>query len=228
MRVFVYSCLLCLYLSILNANSSPFEQASISLEQSHQSHQTQENLKSPIESNKPTGSIKPTIVWLVEDKKENIDLLDKTAPTTSVASYIESQIIHQLSQYTIEIKRASIKRIDYFLENNDNMCVANRAKLSTREKYSLFSTPQAFYLAHKLYRFGQDDTLPAELFNENGDIISLKSVFDSFPQAKIAIAEGVSFGPFLDIEIAKLAKENIYYRGGNNRVSALESMLYAK
>ena len=90
-------------------------------------------------------------------------------------------MINNICFLLLKILNNGQELVDYFLENNDNMCVANRAKLSTREKYSLFSTPQAFYLAHKLYRFGQDDTLPAELFNENGEIISLKSVFDSFP-----------------------------------------------
>lgn len=174
------------------------------------------------------GTKKTKITWLVEDKKENINLLDKVAPTTSVASYIESRIISKLTQYDIELKRVNIKRIDHILQNEPNACAANRAKLTSREKYSLFSSPQAFYLTHKLFRYDAKVPLPKTLFNKDGDIKSLVDVFKHQPDKTIGIAEGISFGSFLDEKISQLPTENIHYRGGNNRVVALEAMLYAK
>ncbi len=171
---------------------------------------------------------KTDVIWLVEDKKENQNLLEQTSPTTSVASYIESRIIAQLKNYDVKLKRVSVKRIDYLLKKNDNACVANRAKLSKRETYSIFSTPQAFYLTHKLFRFSPSTTLPSTLFTRDNEISSIKSVFQHLPTHNLGVTEGVSFGKFLDSEIAKVNQDNIYFRGGINRVVALEAMLYAK
>lgn len=171
---------------------------------------------------------KKPLLWLVEDKKENINLLSLTEPTTSVATYIESLVIAQLQQYNVEMKRMSIKRIEQTLKTTPNACAANRAKLESRMKYSIFSSPQAFYLTHKLFRFNQREALDKSLFNAEGEIAVLKDVFHYSPEKIIGLAKGVSFGPFLDVEIDKLAKDNIYFRGGINRVTALEAMLYSK
>jgi uncharacterized protein (TIGR02285 family) len=174
------------------------------------------------------SSERKSLLWLVEDKKENINLLALTSPTTSVASYIESRMIAQLQQYDIQVKRMSIKRIEQTLKTTPNACAANRAKLESRKKYSLFSSPQAFYLTHKLFRFNQSKALDKRLFNSAGEITALKDVFKHTPDQVIGMAGGVSFGPFLDGEIDTLSKENIYFRGGINRVTALEAMLYSK
>jgi len=168
------------------------------------------------------------ITWLLEDKKENIDLLAKVSPDTSVATYIESKIVSQLTGYDIKISRVSMKRIDHYVKNTPNSCVANRARIKSREAYSLFSTPQSFYITHKLYRFNRSDSLPAPLLNEDGEVIAIKDIFHHFPKAKIGIADGVSFGQFLDREIKRIPLKNIHYRSGANRVTALEAMLYSR
>lgn len=169
---------------------------------------------------------KEKILWLVEDKIENIDLLTKKSPETSTASYIENLIIQQLKQYDIQTIRVTASRIKRTLTSKSNVCVANRAKTPEREQYSLFSDPQSFYLTHKLYRFNQESTLPRQLFNKKGEITDLASIFKLLPSKTIGIAQDVSFGIFLDQQIQQIKPENIYYRGGNQRVVALASMLY--
>jgi len=181
----------------------------------------------PVAENDPL-LVREKLVWLLEDKKENINLLAKTAPDTSVATYIENQVVSQLTDYDISIKRVSVKRIDYYLKHNTNTCVANRAKIKIREDYSLFSTPQSFYITHKLYRFNHSQPLPAGLLNKKGEVIAIKDIFGLFPEAKIGIADGASYGKFLDEEIKKITPNNIHYRGGVMRVTALEAMLYSK
>lgn len=169
---------------------------------------------------------KAEIIWLVEDKKENIDLLAKKTPDTSTASYIESSVIAQLTQYNIELSRGSMKRVNHLLKTKNNICVANRFNLPERREYSVFSNPQSFYLSHKLYRYNQKTPLPKLLFNSAGEIKSIPSVFKALPKSTIGIAEAVSFGPFLDKQIQQLNEVNTYYRGGTNRVTGLEAMLY--
>jgi len=169
---------------------------------------------------------KKKVIWLVEDKLENRDLLAKTSAETSTASYIENLIIQQLTQYNIKIERVTASRMNRVLHTNKNSCVANRAETPERRQYSLFSDPQSFYLTHKLYRFNQTSALPSQLFNAEGDIKELASVFTLLPEKTLGIAQDVSFGVFLDQQIQKIKPENIYYRGGNKRVVALSSMLY--
>jgi len=170
---------------------------------------------------------KEKIIWLVEDKSENLNLLDKMSPSNSAATSVERHIIFSLTQYDIEVKRVSMKRINRFLKSNPNACVSNRAKLKEREVYSYYSFPQSFYLTHKLYRFNQYTPLLPSLINEQGELNSIKALFDSQPNQYIGLADGVSFGRYLDSKIAQLSTDNVYYRGGTYRVSALESMLYA-
>jgi len=169
---------------------------------------------------------KDKIIWLVEDKIENIDLLAKDSAETSTASYIENLIIQQLSQYNIQVERVTASRTNRILKSEYNACTANRAKTPERQEYSIFSDPQSFYLTHKLYRFNQKSALPNHLFNAEGDIKDLASVFKTLPSQTIGIAQDVSFGNFLDQQIKQIKPVNIYYRGGSQRVVALASMLY--
>ena len=181
----------------------------------------------PAQSDHIHGQVsKKKIIWLVEDKLENRDLLAKTSAETSTASYIENLIIQQLSQYNVKIERVTASRMNRVLKTNDNACVANRASTPKRREYSLFSDPQSFYLTHKLYRFNQTSALPQQLFNAEGEIKDLASVFTLLPEKTLGLAQDVSFGIFLDQQIQKIKPENIYYRGGNKRVVALSSMLY--
>jgi len=169
---------------------------------------------------------KEKIIWLVEDKVENRDLLTKNSAETSTASYIENLIIQQLSQYNVKVERVTAGRINRTLSTKENACVANRANTAKRREYSLFSDPQSFYLTHKLYRFNQESALPSHLFNDKGEIKNLTSVFNALPTSTIGLAQDVSFGNFLDLQIKRINPKNVYYRGGNQRVVALASMLY--
>jgi len=169
---------------------------------------------------------KEKIIWLVEDKLENVDLLTKNSAETSTASYIENLIIQQLTHYKVEIERVTASRMNRILSTKSNICVANRAKTAERNRYSLFSDPQSFYLTHKLYRYNQTATLPRQLFNAKGEIKDLASIFKVLPEKTMGIAQDVSFGNFLDRQIKQINPKNIYYRGGNKRVVALASMLY--
>jgi uncharacterized protein (TIGR02285 family) len=184
---------------------------------------------STVQSNHINENIhKEKIIWLVEDKVENINLLAKNSAETSTASYIENLIIQQLWKYNIQVERVTAGRTNRILKDKGNVCTANRAKTPQRQEYSIFSDPQSFYLTHKLYRFNQQAALPSHLFNADGEIKDLASVFKTLPTKTIGIAQDVSFGNFLDQQIKKIKPVNIYYRGGSQRVVALASMLYKK
>ncbi|MBU2972559.1 hypothetical protein KO527_24805 [Pseudoalteromonas sp. C2R02] len=171
---------------------------------------------------------KQELIWFVEDKAENKHLLDENYEISSPSTYIERLIITSLQKYNIIVKRSSSSRISQSIKDQNNVCTANRANTKARRAYSLFSSPQSFYLTHKLYRYKGKRPLSHALLNEKGQIKSLSHIFKVYPNHTIGIAKGVSFGEFLDKQISKLEHEDIYYLGGTNRVTALESMLYSE
>jgi len=170
---------------------------------------------------------KQQLIWFVEDKEENKHLLDESYEISSPSTHIERLIITSLQKYNVVVKRSSSSRISHSIKNQNNVCTANRANTKERQAYSLFSSPQSFYLTHKLYRYKAKRPLSHTLLNEKGQIKSLSHIFEIYPKHIIGIAQGVSFGEFLDKQISELKKNNIYYRGGTGRVVALESMLYS-
>ena len=89
-------------------------------------------------------SNKNQLVWLVEDKKENINLLDKKDADTSVASYIESNVISELKQYDINIKRVSVKRIDQTLKANLMFVLQIELSLNLVKNIPCFLLPKLF------------------------------------------------------------------------------------
>lgn len=171
---------------------------------------------------------KQQLVWFVEDKEENKHLLDENYEISSPSTHIERFILSKLKAYNILVKRSSSSRISQSVKNQKNVCTANRANTEERQAYSLFSSPQSFYLTHKLYRYKPKRPLSHSLLNDKGQIKSLSSIFSVYPKHTIGISQGVSFGRFLDKQISKLNEQNIYYLGGTGRVVALESMLYSQ
>lgn len=173
---------------------------------------------------------KESIVWLYEDVEENSEFLKFPNITPNILSspsvYTELYVLDKLKNYDIKLLKTSVKRINVEIQKNTNTCAANRVKTPEREKYFLFSLPQNFYPSHKLYRLAQDEPLPRGLLNEYGEIISLKKLFEYFPQQKLGTGDDVSYGVYLDSEIDKLSKNNIYSRGGSKRIFALNEMLF--
>jgi uncharacterized protein (TIGR02285 family) len=170
---------------------------------------------------------KKKLIWLVEDKTENMGLMDPSIPNRSAATATERHVIFQLDDYDVTVERVAIKRINHLLKVKPNACVANRAKLPEREEYSIFSNPQSFYLTHKLFRYNKSSPFPRALFNEKSELVSLLKLFEWQKEERIGLVEGVSYGSFLDEQVKKLSPNNVYYRGGTHRVTAIESMLYA-
>lgn len=180
-------------------------------------------------SPKATPSETNELIWLVEDSEENKVLEVGVISSTSTSTYTESIILSQLSTlYTINLQRVSMKRIDLSLNHHENACVASRVKNTTRLQYSLYSTPQNIYLGHKLYRLASSKPLDENIFNDKREIISLKTLFSIYPKKILAIPDAISYGDQLDEQIENLEPENIYLRGGIQRVVAIREMLYKK
>ena len=175
---------------------------------------------------------KESIIWLYEDSKENYALVKypTTLPdiSSSPAVYTEQLILNQLKKYNLKLRPTSVKRINAEIKNSTNTCAANRIKTKDRESFSVFSTPQNIYLSHKLYRLSQDVSPPENLFNKNGKITSLADFLNYYQELVLGIGDAVSYGNFIDEELDKVSKNNIYKRGGSDHLFALTNMMLAK
>jgi uncharacterized protein (TIGR02285 family) len=171
---------------------------------------------------------KPTILWLIEDNLENVNLTTDKAPNTSTSTYTENLVLSQLNNYQINFQRVSARRTDLTIKNHNNICTASKIKNKSRQQYSLFSTPQNLYLGYKLYRLKQQTPLPNDVINEQGEIISLKKLFMAEPNKVLAIADGISYGKFFDEAISELKPNNVYVRSGVKRAEAISKMLISK
>ena len=185
-----------------------------------------------VESLKKSTS-KPEILWLIEDNIENFNANINTGinkeKINSTSTYTEKLILSQLKGFNIEFQTVPAKRANYVIKNNNNVCVTSRIKNSKREQYSIFSTPQNLYLTYKLYRLANStEPIPAEVFNNKGEIISLSALFSAQPNKLLTIADGISYGKFFDNEINKLRSKNVYSRSGVKRAEAISKMLTKK
>ena len=63
------------------------------------------------------------------------------------------------------------------------------------------------------------------LVEDKVENIDLPLIFKALPTKTLGITKDISFGNFLDQQIKQIKPANIYYRGGSQRVVALESML---
>jgi uncharacterized protein (TIGR02285 family) len=173
---------------------------------------------------------KPTshqeIIWLVSDTykwnnyKQGVSV---STPQDTAAIIIEN--LKSLG-YSIVFVKASGKRINHFLKNNPNTCVSNRVKTLEREKAGYFSTPHDIFLSQKLYRKKSVKPLPKSLFNDKGEIISLTTLFEFFPNHLLTLSAGTSYGEEIDKQVKQLKNKNLFMRIGSLPLQSISKMMF--
>jgi len=173
---------------------------------------------------------KPEMIWMT-DTQSDISVFLKDQPTY-IAMETLNLLAKSIKSHKIKLAYAPLSRMDYLLKNKKNICVTNRIKNTKREAFGFFSLPLNLYPGLRLY-YVEDETdetnkIPEQLFNIQGQVISLSALFEASPKDKLAIGKSRSYGKFLDKEIALLSKENMYTRSGENHIEALIHMLAQK
>ena len=173
---------------------------------------------------------KPEMIWMT-DTQADISVFLKNQPTY-IGMETLNLLANSIKNHKIKLAYAPLSRMDYLLKNNKNLCVTNRIKNTERETFGFFSLPLNLYPGLRLYyvedEIGTSNKIPKQLFNEQGQLVSLSSLFKTLPKNKLAIGQSRSYGKFLDKEIAALAQENIYIRSGENEIKAIIHMLAQK
>lgn len=171
------------------------------------------------------ANTKNEIIWFTDDSNDLSDLLlDKPV---SIGTDTLNLVLNELNQYRFDFQYASLARINKQLRFVDNACIGNRIKTAKRAKDNLFSLPVNIHIGLRIYLLNDAIQLPEELLNEQGQLISLTALFDTFPDKIFGAAKGRSFGAFLDNQIAQLPNKNVIRRPGDDRYNAI-SRLFLK
>jgi len=176
---------------------------------------------------KVSAQVKPEMTWIT-DRQTDIPVFLKKQPT-----YIGMETLNLLASsiknYQIKLTYAPLARVDYLLQNKQNICATNRIKNIEREAFGFFSLPLNLYPGLRLYYVESDNVteniIPEHLLNKQNQVISLSALFNALPAKKLGIYQSRSYGKGLDKDIASLPQKNIYVRAGENHVKATVHML---
>lgn len=164
-----------------------------------------------------------TIEWLTDDARDEHSFLHQQK--VSIGTDTTNLVLNQLNNYTIYFKLAQIPRIDKILKTQTVACTSNRIKTTERLKHNVFSFPVNLYPGLRLYYLEDEDDIPTDYLNEQGDLVSISEYFQKMPKKILGVTKGRSFGPDIDAEIVKIKSRNVFYRTGNGRYSAIIKML---
>jgi uncharacterized protein (TIGR02285 family) len=168
---------------------------------------------------------KPEMTWIT-DSQADIPFFLKKQPTY-IAMETVNLLASSIKDYQIKLNYAPLARVDYLLQNKQNICAVSRIKNAEREAFGLFSLPLNLYPGLRLYYVENRTTnkIPEQLLNKQNQIISLSALFNALPAMKLGINHSRSYGKILDKDIASLLPKNIYIRAGENHRKATIDML---
>lgn len=157
-----------------------------------------------------------------------LDIANFRQPKTSnVASDLNNLLFGELSNLPIDVQIVPIARLNLQLKATPNGCAVSRVKTKARLKENVFSLPMSVYMGLRLY-FLPSTSMKANLSNNKNQLISLKRVFDTYPNRVLGTNRGRSYGDKLDRQMALLDRSNLVERGGKNAETSASKMLLRK
>lgn len=172
----------------------------------------------------PIICAKQRIFLLSDDENDRHQLL--SLQPVSLATDTLNLVLNQLTdEFDFDVQSAPISRIDSLLDRYANACVVNRVKTPERQAHYLFSLPIHMFPNHRLYYDASWVTIDAKQLNEQGELLSLQTLFTAKSERKLLLVKDKSYGDYLDSQLALLNKNNTQYRSGGDYYSALLAML---
>lgn len=163
-------------------------------------------------------------VRYMADSQDYVDAINNnSANSTLEASNL--LVLKQLDN-SYHHEYVSLARIQYFMDQGEAVCVANKIATPERSAKYIFSHPVNVHISHRLY---QQQTLPPpppEVLNQQGEIISLNDLFAAQPLQTILLPFQRSFGEALDQQIALVPNKNkVIYQGGDLHDSEVDMFI---
>jgi len=170
-----------------------------------------------------SANAKPEVLWL-SDSQIDIDYF-RSKEHISISVDTINLIVNSIDNYQIDLKLATIPRINALLRKDHNLCMVNRIKTKPREAYSYFSLPLNLFPGLRLYFLDNESNFSSQLLNKGGQLISLSDLFVKYPENVLGISKGRSYGERLDKKISAIEADNLYIRSGSNQQEAIIEML---
>ena len=161
--------------------------------------------------------------YMADSQSYTDSINNKIATNTLEASNL--LLMQQLAKH-YHHEFASLARIQYFMDNGEAVCIANKIKTDDRAAKYIFSHPVNVHISHRLYQQRHLPSPPPEVLNQQGEIISLNDLFAAQPLQTILLPFQRSFGEALDQQIALVPNKNkIIYQGGDLHDSEVDMFI---
>ena len=169
-----------------------------------------------------TAHARQYVLLLTDDSSDKANLsADKPI---SIGTDTVRLVLNNLDGYNINIQHIPNARLNRFLETAPGSCAYNRIKTPQRSEKYAFSRPLNVYLSHRIYYLSAKGPLPDAVL-EHGSVRSLQDLFVHFPNQKLALGKGRSYGKKLDAQIATLNQTNKILLTGQDIFYDLQKML---
>ena len=163
-------------------------------------------------------------VRYMADSQNYVDSINNNIATNTLEA--SNLLLLKQLDYSYQHEYVSLARIQYFMDNGEAVCVANKIATAERSANYIFSHPVNVHISHRLYQQQNIQAPPQEVLNEQGELISLLSLFTAQPTQTLLLPFQRSFGEALDKQIALLANNNkIIYRGGDLHESEVDMFI---
>lgn len=139
------------------------------------------------------------------DSDYKADLLSNSFSSDSYQSLLRSIS----DTYDLEILPFA-RAMKYIKTRKEASCLLFARKNNERVDEYFFSLPVAILPSVSLYQKRSDKILDKSVLNESGKIPSLEKLMASDEKSSLLLASGISYGDFLDEEIKKVEKNQIY------------------
>ena len=177
-----------------------------------------------------TANVDATTIQIFLDDEEDLAILTQKAKPENIAGATNKILFEQLNLSNIEFLGASYKRTlrSMLKQDKSAICTLNKVKTTYREKNFLFSLPVNFYISRRLYQHADSPPLSKEVLDEEGNVVSLMQLFNVYRNKLIVTADDLSYGPFLDKQLAQVDSANKVVRGGSNHYETVHRMFELK
>lgn len=112
-----------------------------------------------------------------------------------------AQMLVNTIGYEGPVLEVSLKRSFNQIDNGKPVCVINKIKSDERAKKYAYSLPLNFFQTQRLFQLSALPPLSANLLDENGAVISISDVLNTYKTSAIVLPETYSFGARVDADL---------------------------
>lgn len=163
------------------------------------------------------------LIWINKTSR-SFDNIDNDRHISTISDAMR-ELIRRFDEIEYEFQVSPELQIKHLMKVKATYCLVGKIKTAERSKIGYFSHPITLYQSFKLY-FSKDKHIPEQIINEQGQLISLKKLFEYQNDKKLIVLDDFSYGKFLDQQISELSPKNVTIRKGVNQYNSIVLMSF--